>query len=50
MVRTKSTENELDGESERDRRDGNPVTDQHANVTIHSDVAGYRHLWLESAL
>ena len=49
MVRAKSAKDVLDDEGEGHRRDGNPVTDQYASITIHADVAGYRHHSLESA-
>ena len=49
MIRAKPTKQELDREGDGDRREGDAVADQNAQITIHADVAGYRHLWLEQA-
>jgi len=49
MIRAESAEGVLDGEGERDRPDGYSITDENAQITIHADVAGYRHLAMEQA-
>lgn len=49
MIGAKAAEDVLDGEGKRDRRDGYPVPDENAQITIHADIAGYRHLSQEAA-
>jgi len=49
VIRPEPAEHDLDRESKRYRREGNPVTDEDLQITTHADVAGYRHLPLEQA-
>ena len=49
MIHAKPSEHVFDGEGERDRHQGDPVADENAQITIHGDVAGYRHPSLEQA-
>jgi hypothetical protein len=49
MIGAQAAEDGLDGEGKRDRPEGYPVPEETAQITIHADIAGYRHLSLEAA-
>jgi len=42
MILAKAAEHVFDAERDGHCRDGDAVADQHAHITIHADVAGYR--------